>query len=157
MRVDRLVISAILLVTVGAVPAGAQGTLAGKWTTDYPTGIRNENGEIAVSASRPATLTLTMKGDSVTGTWQLAAPAGGAAPAATHILGKRSGTKFVMRNEAVERTINMGEGPKQVQMFTQWDFELKGDELVGTQKNMSPDGSFEGPELPFSAKRAKAM
>jgi len=135
----------------------AQGTLAGKWTTDYPTGIRNENGEIAVSASRPATMTLAMKGDSVTGTWQLAAPAGGAAPAATRITGKRSGTKFMMRNEAIERTINMGEGPKQVQMFTQWDFELKGDELVGTQKNLSPDGSFEGPELPFSAKRAKAM
>ena len=155
MRVHRLVAAAIVL-TVGVVPVRAQGTVAGKWTTDYPTGIRNENGEIVVSASRPATMTLTLKGDSVIGTWQMSAAAGGTAPAPTHMTGKRSGTKFVIRNEAVERTVNMGEGPKQVQMFTQWDFEVKGETLVGTQKNMSPDGSFEGPELPFSAKRAKA-
>jgi len=143
------------MISLGAAPARAQGTIAGKWTTDYPTGIRNENGEVAVSSSRPATMTLTLKGDSVLGTWQLSAPAGGAAPAALHMVGKRTGTKFVLQDDAVERTVNMGEGPKQVKMFTRWEFEVKGDVLEGVQHNLSPDGSFEGPELPFTAKRVK--
>ena len=137
------------------VAAHAQGSLAGTWTSAYPTRVTNENGNVVASETRPSTMTLTLMGDSVLGTWHLDATAGGAAPAPIHLKGTRVGTKVTLTADAVERNINIGDGPKKVMLSTVYTFELKGDVLTGTQKNVSTDGSFEGPELDYLAKRIK--
>ncbi len=146
-----------LLAAMLAAPriALAQATLAGKWNTDFDTGIRNENGEIRSLGKRAATMTLTVKGDSVLGTWQIAAEGTSASPAPIHLKGTKTGNTVQLRSDPVERTVNMGDGPQQVKMIAIYKFELNGDALTGTAQNSSGDGQFDGPEMPFAAKRAK--
>ena len=66
-----------------------------------------------------------------------------------------SGAAVELRSDALERTVNMGEGPKQVTLLTIYNFELNGETLTGTQKYALADGSFEGAALEFTARRAK--
>ena len=138
----------------GAHQASAQGSMAGVWTTQFDIGIRTENGVETSLGKREARITLAVHGDSVTGTWQVAAQ-DGTAPSPVHLNGTRSGNKAELRSEPVERTLDMGDGPRPVKMVSVYKFELSGDALAGTSQNVATDGSFDGPERPFAATRVK--
>lgn len=135
--------------------ARAQGSLAGTWNTEFATRVTMENGTLTAAETRKATMILTVKGDSILGTWVVAAEGASPAQAPVRLRGTRSGGKFELRSDPVERTVNMGQGPQQVKMVSVYKFEMRGDVLEGTSQNTSSDGSFDGPELQFSAKRAK--
>jgi hypothetical protein len=136
-------------------PAAAQASPAGTWNTEFDIGIRNENGVETSMGKRAATMTLTLKGDSVFGSWQVAADSSGPAPAPIKLSGVRSGTKVTLRAEPVGRTVRMNDDEQRVTMVTSYSVELKGDLLEGTTRVAALDGSFESNDRPFSAKRAK--
>jgi hypothetical protein len=134
--------------------ASGQTSVTGRWSTEFDIGIRNENGVETSMGKRQATMTLELRGDSVFGTWQVA-PQGGATPPPVHLKGVRTGTKVQLSAEPVEHTVNMGDGDRTVKMVAVYRLELHDGELVGTSQNTSADGSFDGPERPFSARRIK--
>lgn len=146
---------AAALVALAGAPRGAaaQGTLAGKWTTEFDIGIRSENGVETSMGKRQATMTLTVRGDSVLGTWQVVPDSGGVAPPSIRLTGTRVGNKATIQAEPVERTVRINDDEQRVKLVSVYSFELKGDELVGTTRVTSPDGSIDRPERPFSAKR----
>src|ERR1700693_2014569 len=85
--------AAFVLVSLAPRPGAAQSGPAGRWTTEFDIGIRNENGGETSMGKRHATITLTVKGDSVIGTWLVAAEAGATAPAPINLKGKVNGTR----------------------------------------------------------------
>jgi hypothetical protein len=129
--------------------------VAGRWSTEFDTGIRNENGVETSMGKREATFVLAVTGDSVTGTWQPKGDANGPAPAVVHLTGKRSGAKIELASEPVERTVSINGDEQRVRMVTTYSFEVHGDLLEGTTRTRALDGTFEGTERPFSAQRAK--
>ena len=149
-------VAALSLALVAFVPrAGpAQSGLAGTWTTEFDIGIRNENGVETSMGKRQATLILQVTGDSVTGTWQPKADANGPAPSAVHVKGTISRAKVALAGDPVERTVSINGDDQRVKMITTWSFELKGDTLEGTTRTRALDGSFEGTDRPFAARRA---
>jgi hypothetical protein len=149
---------AVAVFTVGAYqPLAAQASPAGTWATDFDIGIRNENGVETSMGKRAATMTLTLQGDSVFGKWQVAADSSGAAPAPIKLKGVRAGNKVALQAEPVERTVRMNDDEQRVKMVTTYTLELKGDSLEGTTRVAALDGSFEGGDRPFLAKRTKSM
>ena len=139
---------------IGMHAAGAQASVAGAWATEFDIGIRNENGVETSMGTRQATMTLRVAGDSVFGTWQVA-PQGGSTPAPVALSGSLHGTKLQLRAEPVQHTVNLGDGDRAVKMVAVYRLELRGDQLVGTSQNTSSDGSFDGPERAFVARRVK--
>jgi hypothetical protein len=133
----------------------AQGSIAGTWSTEFDIGIRNENGVETSMGKRQATLVLTLKGDSVFGSWTVAAAAGLPSPPAVKISGVRSGSKFVFQQEPVERTVNSNGEERRIKMVSKYAVEIHGDEMTGTTQNVALDKSFDGPERTFSAKRVR--
>lgn len=151
----RAAVAAVLgLVLAAPRGAMAQAPIAGSWSTEFDIGIRNENGVETSMGKRQATMTLTVKGDSVVGTWQVAAD-GGAAPAPVRLRGTRTGNKVVLRADPVTHTVNVGDGDRTVKMVAIYRLEVRGDWLEGTSQNTADDGSLDGPERQFSAKRVK--
>ena len=132
----------------------AQASVAGKWVTEFDIGIRNENGVETSMGKRQATITLTLKGDSVSGTWQAAAVEG-STPAPVSLKGTIAGGKVKLQSDPVEHTVRMNDDEQQVKIVSYYTFELHGDLLSGTTRNSSVDGSFNGPDREFSAKRSK--
>jgi hypothetical protein len=147
--------AALLLLAMPATPIHAQASVAGTWLTEFDIGIRNENGVETSMGKRQATMTLTLKGDSVLGTWQVAAVSDAPAPGPIKLRGIRSGAKVSLEADPVERTVRMNDDEQRLQMTSTYTFDLRGDELVGTTRNTFSDHSFDGPERSFSAKRAK--
>src|ERR1043165_8244736 len=94
-------IAVLAAVTALLIPqlARAQASIAGKWSTEFDIGIRNENGVETSMGKRQATLVLTMKGDSIFGTWTVAPLPDGPAPAPVKITGVRNGAKFTFQQE----------------------------------------------------------
>ncbi len=150
-------ITALALLTATNRPAIAQSTPAGTWNTEFDIGIRNQNGVETSMGKRAATMTLTLKGDSVYGSWQVAPDSSGPAPAPIKLSGIRAGTKVTLRAEPVERTVRMNDDEQRVKMVTSYNLEFRGDALDGTSKVSALDGSFESNDRPFSAKRAKPI
>ena len=146
-------VAALILATTLQHPAAAQSGVAGRWSTEFDIGIRNENGIEMSMGKRAATMTLTMKGDSIVGTWQAAADSSGTLPAPIHLAGTATGTTMVLRSEPVERTVRMNDDEQKVKLFTTYRLTLQGDKLDGTSTVAALDGSFEGNARPFSAKR----
>jgi hypothetical protein len=149
-------VAALTLASALHQPAAAQAGIAGTWLTEFDTGIRNENGVETSMGKRAATMTLTLKGDSLFGSWQVAADSTGPAPAPIRLSGVRLGTRAILRTEPVERTLRMNDDEQRVKMVTTYTFELSGDSLEGTSRLSALDGSFESGDRPFSAKRAKS-
>ena len=73
---------------------------------------------------RAATMTLTLKGDSVYGSWQVAPDSSGPAPAPVKLSGVRTGTRVALRAEPVERTVRMNDDEQRVKMVTTYALEL---------------------------------
>lgn len=148
-----------MLVAVGmlsaavVMPARAQGSLAGTWNTSVDVGMRIENGVETSMGKRPAVMTLTVKGDSVLGTWTL--PADGSSPAVppNPLRGTRVGNKVTLKADPIERSRNINGETQLVKLVNSFAFELKGDSLVGTSKVSALDGSFESSDREFLAKR----
>jgi hypothetical protein len=150
-----VMMAALAMVSLGLGSAAAQSGAAGRWTTEFDTGIRNENGVETSMGKRQATLTLTVQGDSVLGSW-LAAPADGApSPVPIKLKGTVSGARVVLESEPVERTVRINDDEQKVRMVTSYAFEVRGDSLVGTTRVSALDHSFDSPDHPFLAKRLK--
>jgi hypothetical protein len=147
--------AALLVLAMPATRIHAQASVAGTWLTEFDTGIRIENGVETSMGRRQATLTLTLKGDSVLGTWQVAAQPNSPTPAPIKLRGTRSGTTVTLQADPVERTVRMNDDEQRLQMTSTYTFDLRGDELVGSTRNTFSDRSFDGPERSFSAKRTK--
>jgi hypothetical protein len=148
-------VAVLALATTLHRPAAAQASPAGTWSTEFDIGIRNENGVETSMGKRAATMTLTLKGDSVFGSWQVAPDSSGPAPAPIKLSGVRAGTKVTLRAEPVERTVRMNDEESRVKMVTTYSLELRGDTLDGSSRVSALDGSFESNDRPFSARRAK--
>jgi hypothetical protein len=150
-----LATAALALGLLAPRPGAAQSGPAGRWSTEFDTGIRNENGVESSMGKRQATMTLTVKGDSVLGTW-LAAPADGApAPAPIMLKGTARGAHVTLEAEPVERTVRINDDEQRVRMVSSYSFEVRGDSLVGTTRVSAPDHSFDSPDRPFAATRVK--
>lgn len=148
-------LAASVLLALGTRSASAQSGPAGRWSTEFDTGIRNENGVETSMGKRQATLTLTVKGDSILGSW-LAAPADGApSPVPIKLKGTASGARVMLESEPVERTVRINDDEQKVRMVTSYAFEVRGDSLVGTTRVSALDHSFDSPDHPFLAKRLK--
>jgi hypothetical protein len=147
------ILAVVALAGTGLRPVKAQGSVAGKWSTEFDIGIRNENGVETSMGTRAATMTLSVKGDSVFGTWQAAADSTGKLPAAIHLSGTTGGSKARLRSEPVERTVRMNDEEQKVKMFTTYVLAVDGDKIDGTSTVAALDGSFEANPRPFSAKR----
>ncbi len=150
------VLTLALLATAGRT-ASAQGDVAGIWRTEFDIGIRSENGVETSMGKREATMTLTLKGDSVYGTWQVVAPEGATAPPQIRLSGIRSGNKVTLQSEPVERTVRMNDEEQRVKMISGYTFEVSSDALTGTTRTWAADHAFDPPERPFSAKRVKTL
>lgn len=147
--------AALVLVSLGARPGAAQSGPAGRWSTEFDTGIRNENGVETSMGKRQATMTLTVTGDSVIGSW-LAAPVDGApASAPVKLRGTVRGTHVLLEAEPIERTVRINDDEQRVRMVSSYSFEVRGDSLVGTTHVSALDHSFDSPDRPFVAKRVK--
>jgi hypothetical protein len=122
------------VVAVAGVSNADAQSLAGKWTAEYPTRIQNTNGQVEAAEMGTALVTIELKGDTVIGTWT--ASAGRDAGAARAIRGTFANGKVTFATEPVERTImrNTGSGDEQhvVKMTSQFEGEVKGDEITGT-------------------------
>ena len=153
----RAAVATLAFLAILHQPASAQGELIGAWRTEFDIGIRSENGVETSMGKRQATMTLTLKGDSVFGTWQVIVPEGGKAPPALRLSGTRTGGKVTLQSEPVERTVRMNDEEQQVKMITGYVFELSGDELRGTTRTWSADHAFDPPDRPFAATRVKAQ
>lgn len=147
--------AALALVSLAAKPGAAQSGPAGTWTTEFDIGIRNENGVETSMGKRQATMTLTLKGDSVVGTWLVAAETGAPAPAPIKLWGTVSGTRVVLQTEPVERTVRINDDEQRVRMVSSYSFDVRGDSLVGTTRVSAPDHAFDSPDRPFLATRLK--
>ena len=147
--------AALALVCITPSPGTAQSGLAGSWSTEFDIGIRNVNGEETSMGKRKATLTLTVKGDSVVGTW-LAAPMDGApVPAPLKLKGTLTGTRVMLESEPVDHHVRINDDEQVVKMVSSYSFEVRGDSLVGTTHVSALDHSFDSPDRPFLATRAK--
>jgi hypothetical protein len=146
--------AAAVMIAVMAKSVSGQG-LAGTWNTTVDVGMRIENGVETSMGTRPAIMMLTVKGDSVLGTWVL--PADGSSPAipANKVRGMRNGNKVTLTADPIERTRNINGETQSVKLVASYAFELKGDVLEGTTRVSAADGSFATSDRPFTAKRAK--
>lgn len=149
---SKTVIAVALLTGLAAGSARAQASAAGTWNTEFDIGIRNENGVETSMGKRKATMTLTLKGDSVLGVWQVAPDSTGRKPAPVALMGVRSGAKLTIASEPVERTVRINDEEQRVKIVTTYYLELRGDELVGNSELKSAEHIM---ERPFLAKRQK--
>ena len=138
------------LTLVAAAPLTAQG-IDGTWITEFERMMRNEGGSVTTGEKVRAKMVLQRKGDSVTGTWQVAAAE--AAPAAPRQLrGTIAGNKVALTTE-FEAAVNIN-GERSIRKLTVvYDFTIDGDKLEGTVTNRS--GATDMPPRPFSAWRDK--
>lgn len=146
---------AIALVSLAPRSGVAQSGLAGRWSTEFDIGLRNENGVETSMGKRSATMTFTVAGDSVFGTWQAAPAEGSPAPAPLKLKGTTHGTRVTIEADPVEHTVRINDDEQRVRMVTSYAFEVRGDSLVGTTRTSALDHSFDSPDRPFTAKRAR--
>ncbi|HEY4101739.1 MAG TPA: hypothetical protein VGM20_12775 [Gemmatimonadales bacterium] len=147
--------AAMMMVAAGATRLSAQDPIAGKWSMDYPTAIRSENGEETVVSSRKATFDFTMRGDSIAGTWTLAPDSTGTAPKPLAVHGVRTGTSYTIETEPVDRHIVMNGDDHTIRMATKYTFEVHGEQLAGASTLFAVDGSMDMPSRLFVAAREK--
>ncbi|HEY8062067.1 MAG TPA: hypothetical protein VID74_04675 [Gemmatimonadales bacterium] len=148
-------IVALALISLAPRAVAAQSALAGRWSTEFDIGIRNENGVETSMGKRQAAMTLILKGDSVMGTW-LSAPADGApSPVPIKLKGTVSGARVLLESEPVEHHVRINDDEQVVKMVSSYSFEVRGDSLVGTTRISAVDHSFDSPDRPFVAKRLK--
>jgi hypothetical protein len=148
-------VAALALVSLAPGRGTAQSGPAGRWTTEFDTGIRNENGVETSMGKRQATMTLTVTVDSVTGSWLVAPVDGAPAPAPIKLKGTVRGTHVLLESEPIERTVRINDDEQRVRMASSYTFEVRGDSLVGTTRVSALDHSFDSPDRPFVAKRLK--
>jgi hypothetical protein len=128
--------------------AGQQVDIAGAWTLDAPaaSGQTPQGGNWS-TAAQTGTLTFTLDGVSVTGTWQ------GRMPQPWPLAGELKGDRLDVETEFREVSVSIN-GETAVQK-RRWRFRgvAAGDTITGT---MSFDTeSRPGPDQPFTAKRSR--
>lgn len=147
----KKLLSLAALALLSAAPLSAQG-INGEWITEFDRMMRNDGGSVSTSDKARAKMTLTQKGDSVTGTWQLVgdAPAG-AKP--RELKGTIAGNKVALQAQ-FQATINRNGETEERTLTMLYDFAISGDKLEGTMQTKSDDMGM--PARPFSAWRETA-
>ena len=151
MKLLTVVLAAALI-----TPAAAEAQdIAGKWTAEYPRGIRNING-VEEAEMGTAIVTLEVKGDSVFGSWL---PQNTPRPAQPRALkGTFTNGKLTLVAEPTEATIRRGgetSGGETIKMVGYFEAELKAGVLEGTIRNESTDGMIRNGPHKWSAKRSE--
>jgi hypothetical protein len=114
----------VLMLTV-APTALAQG-VTGTWSAMFDSDITIQRDTFIVKARGPATLVLTQRGDSVTGTWK-----SGSSPA-RDVSGTFDGRVLRLTTGRRESEIRVNGEPVKMMTRTDWMATLQGNRLTGT-------------------------
>ena len=134
-------------------PEAASGQVAGTYTWEMPTRVRNEGGTMIGSENAVVKLVLDVRGDSVFGTYTMTPPAGSDAPPpqARDVRGTVSGNK-VQFSMPMQGRVNVNGEERQINSTTNYAITIDGDVINGTI-----DVDVEGMTVPtrtFTGKRA---
>ena len=148
-RMMARVLGLAALASAGALEA--QG-VAGTYLVEYPAQVRSTNGAEEVVALGHARLVLQVKGDSLVGTWTItdrpdAKPRG--------LRGTVQGNTVNFSTDPTEGHVNMNGQVSTIKMFADYTATITGDEIKGTLKQHSEDGSIQSGERAWSGKREK--
>jgi hypothetical protein len=148
--------AAVLLSFLMTPGVRAQG-VAGTWQVNYDMRIERTGGEDVVTERGKATLTLTQKGDSVSGSWVVTAgPPGRPVPPPRAVKGTfRSGTLNFSGDPVAAQIMQNGESSS-VMMLQEYEGTLSGDALKGTFTAHSMDGSIQAGTRNWDATRTKS-
>lgn len=149
----RMIYAAALSVALAA-PVAGQSPVAGVWQAEVARRVENINGEERASDIALVRYMLEVRGDSVFGTFRMVdAPAD--VPART-IRGTYRDGVLKLVAEPSQATIRTGDGGEnRIQMIMEYDLEVDGDVISGTQQAHSTDGTIQSQQRPFKATRVK--
>jgi hypothetical protein len=135
--------------------ASAQQQVAGTYTWEVPTRIRNDGGAVSSSANAVVKLVLDVRGDSVFGTYTMTPPAGSDAPPpqAREVRGTVSGNK-VQFSMAMQGRVNMNGEERAINSTTSYVITIDGDVINGTIDVHSTDLPMTVPTRTFTGRRA---
>lgn len=129
--------------------------VAGKWIADFELGMRNDNGVITSMGTGKARVTLTAKGDSVFGSWQIIEPAERASMPARALKGVYANGSLTLETEPTESRVRLNDEERTLKMITRYAIKVEGDSMSGTSQPVDLSGSIEPPTRPFKAVREK--
>jgi hypothetical protein len=110
-----------------ALPVRAQAPRAsGRWLVTFDANVTRKGAAVVVEAREQATLQLTQRGDSVSGTWKVAS----APPRIVH--GTYDGKTLALRTETAEQEIRVNGKPVKMQSMTEWSAAISGVTIAGT-------------------------
>ena len=154
MHLKKFILACAAVVIISSNARGQ--SLTGTWTAEYPTSVRNVNGQLSSDVG-VAVLKIEQKGDSIFGTWHPQNTPRKAEP--RKIVGTFKDGVLNFVGEPVEATVRRGDAsaPDQpVMMRSYFEAKLEGEALAGMMHSQSEDGSISSPALKWSAKRAAA-
>lgn len=152
-RTALLTITACLTASPAAL--SAQAPVAGKWIADFDLGMRNVDGVITSTGTGKARVTLTPKGDSVFGTWQIIEPAERASTPARALKGVYANGTLKLETDPTENRVRLNDEERTLRMITRYEIKVDGDNMSGTSQPVDLTGSIEPPSRPFKAVREK--
>lgn len=148
-----VVISAVLLAPI-SLAAQAASPLTGKWSIEWESGRRMENGETTIIKST-GDLEISAAGDSLVATVTARSRTDGMAPPKPFTMaGKRTavGAQFKQTSSV---TINMNGEERQQTVTSTWTLIANGDELQGTLSRELPGMPMSPEPAPITGKRAR--
>ena len=158
MRTHRLAFAAVTAAMLAlASTVHAQAPVAGNWIAEFELGMRNENGVITSMGTGKARVALTLKGDSVFGTWQNLEPAETANAPARALKGVLANGVLKLESDVEERRVRRNDEETSLKMITRYEVKLEGDVMTGTSQNVALGGEFSPPARPFKATREKSL
>ena len=152
MHLKKVVLACAAIVILSS--NGRAQSLTGTWTAEYPTSVRNVNGQISSDVGT-AVLVIEQKGDSIFGTWHPQNTPRASEPRA--IVGTFKDGKLNFVGAPVQASVRRGDAsaPDQpVMMRSYFEAKLEGEALAGMMHSQSEDGTISSPALKWSAKRA---
>ncbi|HSJ09456.1 MAG TPA: hypothetical protein VK928_06060 [Longimicrobiales bacterium] len=142
------------MLLVPAAAASAQQQVAGTYTWEMPTRIRNDGGAVSSNANAVVKLVLDVRGDSVFGTYTMTPPAGSDAPPpqAREVRGTLNGNK-VLFSMAMQGRVNINGEERAINSTSTYTLTIDGDVITGTIDVQTPDMPMTVPIRTFTGKR----
>lgn len=150
-RLSLLAFAPLLLAPLRGTKA--QGTFVGRWSIEYPLNLRVVDGVESSTGTGRARLTLTQRGDSVIGTWEVLAPVTIPMPPKRTLRGVAVGGRLQLQAEPTTAIIASVRDTHTLTIITRYDLRVKGDTLVGTEIRTPNDPAFPAASRPFVAIR----
>lgn len=150
-------VAALAAAMFSVTEANAQ-TVAGKWTAEYPTRVRNTGGTVEAEQMGTAVLVLEVKGDSVFGTWHPQNTPVAVEPRAIKGTFTNGRINFVgAPTEARIRRSGMGgdESETAIKMVTYFEGTVKDGAIDGMMHAESEDQTIKSTPIKWTAKLSK--